>query len=99
MEFDVASVFPNSDWSFPSTGCRRHESGSARGLILAEEAEYTSLGHSNIGGWHSRPKPPEPPGSGGGCADLVAHLEPFLPCRFEPNHIICVQIRRYALED
>jgi len=24
-------------------------------LILAEEAEYASLGRSNIGGWHSRP--------------------------------------------
>ena len=24
-------------------------------LILAEESEYSSLGRSNIGGWHSRP--------------------------------------------
>ncbi len=24
-------------------------------LILAEEAEYSSLGRSNVGGWHSRP--------------------------------------------
>ncbi len=24
-------------------------------LILAEEAKYSSLGRSNIGGWHSRP--------------------------------------------
>src|SRR5262249_3559402 len=28
---------------------------SLHALILAEEAEYPSLGRSNIGGWHSRP--------------------------------------------
>lgn len=26
-----------------------------RALVLAEEAEYVSLGRSNVGGWHSRP--------------------------------------------
>jgi len=26
-----------------------------RALIIAEEAQYSSLGRSNIGGWHSRP--------------------------------------------
>ena len=26
-----------------------------RAIILADEAEYSSLGRSNIGGWHSRP--------------------------------------------
>jgi putative 2-oxoglutarate-Fe(II)-dependent oxygenase superfamily protein len=26
-----------------------------RALILADEAEYSSIGRSNVGGWHSRP--------------------------------------------
>ena len=54
MELDVTSAFPTLIGSVrtPDAKAMNH---ALHDLILAEEAEYTSLGRSNIGGWHSRP--------------------------------------------
>jgi len=54
MELEVTPAFPTF------IGRARVPDADAlnrglRVLILAEEAEYASLGRSNIGGWHSRP--------------------------------------------
>src|SRR5712672_867252 len=54
MELDVTSAFPTFIGSVrtPDAKAMNH---ALHDLILAEEAEYASLGRSNIGGWHSRP--------------------------------------------
>ena len=54
MELDVTSAFPTFIGSVrtPDAEAMNH---ALHDLILAEEAEYPSLGRSNIGGWHSRP--------------------------------------------
>src|SRR5260370_4495227 len=54
MELDVTSAFPTFIGSVrtPDAEAMNH---ALHDLILAEEAEYASLGRSNIGGWHSRP--------------------------------------------
>ena len=54
MEFDVTPLFPTL------IGCFRLTDAYAMNrdlqmLIVAEEAKYSTLGRSNIGGWHSRP--------------------------------------------
>uniref|UniRef100_Q01WN3 2OG-Fe(II) oxygenase n=1 Tax=Solibacter usitatus (strain Ellin6076) TaxID=234267 RepID=Q01WN3_SOLUE len=54
MEFEVTPVFPTLIGRFrvPDADSMNRDLHT---LILAEEARYTSLGRSNIGGWHSRP--------------------------------------------
>jgi len=54
MELDVTSAFPTFIGSVrtPDAKAMNH---ALHDLILAEEADYRSLGRSNIGGWHSRP--------------------------------------------
>src|SRR6185436_7144005 len=54
MELDVTSVFPTviGRMHVPDADVMNEELTT---LILAEEAAYTSLGRSNVGGWHSRP--------------------------------------------
>jgi uncharacterized protein (TIGR02466 family) len=54
MEQEITPVFPTFIGRFriPDAGAMNDDLQS---LILAEEAEYSSLGRSNIGGWHSRP--------------------------------------------
>jgi uncharacterized protein (TIGR02466 family) len=54
MEFDVTPVFPTliGRFQIPDAGAMNRD---LHALILAEELEYASLEHSNIGGWHSRP--------------------------------------------
>jgi uncharacterized protein (TIGR02466 family) len=54
MELVVTSVFPTligRMW-VPDAEAMNQD---LRALIIAEEAQYASLGRSNIGGWHSRP--------------------------------------------
>ena len=53
MELDVTSAFPTSIGRMQIPDADAMNQG-LRALILAEEAEYASLGRSNIGGWHSR---------------------------------------------
>ena len=50
---EVIPAFPTliGRWIVPDAGSMNQE---LRALILAEEAKYSSLGRSNIGGWHSR---------------------------------------------
>ena len=50
---EVIPAFPTliGRWIVPDAGSMNEE---LRALILAEEAKYSSLGRSNIGGWHSR---------------------------------------------
>jgi uncharacterized protein (TIGR02466 family) len=50
---DVMSAFRAliGRWLVPNADAMNHE---LRALILAEERQYSSLGRSNIGGWHSR---------------------------------------------
>ena len=54
MELEVTPAFPTfiGRARVPDADALNH---GLRALILAQEAEYTSLGRSNIGGWHSRP--------------------------------------------
>jgi hypothetical protein len=53
MELDVTPAFPLiGRLRIPDADAMNRELHS---LIIAEEAEYSSLGRSNIGGWHSRP--------------------------------------------
>jgi uncharacterized protein (TIGR02466 family) len=54
MELDVTPAFPTLIGSLrvPDAGAMNRD---LQALILAEEAKYSSLGRSNIGGWHSRP--------------------------------------------
>jgi uncharacterized protein (TIGR02466 family) len=54
MQFEVTSVFPTliGRSRVPDAESMNEE---LRTLILDEEAKYSSLGRSNVGGWHSRP--------------------------------------------
>ena len=54
MEVDVTPTFPTfiGRFQIPDADAMNHE---LRGFILAKEAEYARLGHSNIGGGHSSP--------------------------------------------
>ena len=54
MELDVTPAFPTfiGRLQIPDAGAMNY---ALRTMILAEQAEYPSLGRSNIGGWHSRP--------------------------------------------
>ncbi len=54
MELEVTPVFPTLIGRFyvPDAEAMNRD---LEALIVAEEAEYPSLGRSNIGGWHSRP--------------------------------------------
>jgi uncharacterized protein (TIGR02466 family) len=54
MELDVTRAFPTFIGRFRIPDADAMNMG-LRALILTEEAAYTSLGRSNIGGWHSRP--------------------------------------------
>ena len=51
---EVIPAFPTriGRWAVPDADAMNRE---LQALILAEEAKYSSLGRSNIGGWHSRP--------------------------------------------
>src|ERR1700751_1330378 len=66
MELEVTPAFPTliGKLRVPDPEVMNED---LRALVLAEEAEYPSLGRSNIGGWHSRPdflKNPHPAVSG-----------------------------------
>jgi uncharacterized protein (TIGR02466 family) len=54
MEFEVTTAFPTfiGRLRVPDADAMNQD---LRALILAEEASYSSLGRSNVGGWHSRP--------------------------------------------
>ena len=54
MELEVTQAFPTviGQLRVPDAGAMNR---GLRSLILAEEAKHSSLGRSNIGGWHSRP--------------------------------------------
>jgi uncharacterized protein (TIGR02466 family) len=54
MELDITPAFPTliGQLRVPDFDMMNED---LRELILVEEARYTSLGRSNIGGWHSRP--------------------------------------------
>jgi uncharacterized protein (TIGR02466 family) len=54
MELEVTPAFPTliGRLQIPDAGAMNQD---LEALILAEEAKYSSLGRSNIGGWHSRP--------------------------------------------
>lgn len=54
MELDVTAAFPTYVGRTRLPDAEAMNQG-LRGLILAAESEYPSLGRSNIGGWHSRP--------------------------------------------
>jgi uncharacterized protein (TIGR02466 family) len=54
MELDVTPTFPTFIGRVRLPDAEAMNEG-LHALILAEEAEYPSLGRSNIGGWHSRP--------------------------------------------
>src|SRR5215471_11359160 len=63
MDLEVTTAFPTFIGRLQIPDADAMNRG-LQALILAEEAQYTSLGRSNIGGWHSRPdflKRPEPP--------------------------------------
>jgi uncharacterized protein (TIGR02466 family) len=53
MRIEVTSAFPTLIGRFQVPDADSMNA-DLRGLILAEEAEYSSLRRSNIGGWHSR---------------------------------------------
>ena len=62
MELEVTSAFPTliGRMRVPDADAMNQD---LRALILAGEAEYGSLGRSNVGGWHSKPdflRCPEP---------------------------------------
>jgi uncharacterized protein (TIGR02466 family) len=62
MELEVTAAFPTlvGRLHVPDADAMNQD---LRGVILAEETEYGSLGRSNVGGWHSRPdfhRRPEP---------------------------------------
>jgi len=65
MELEITPAFPTLIGRFqvPDADAMNQD---LQELILAEEAEYGSLGRSNIGGWHSRP-------------DFLHRLNPALP--------------------
>src|SRR5215470_14581947 len=54
MELEVTPAFPTfiGRTRIPDADAMNE---GLHALILAEEAEYASLGRSNVGGWHSRP--------------------------------------------
>lgn len=54
MEFELTPAFPTliGQLRVPDPELMNQD---LRALVLAEEAEYASLGRSNVGGWHSRP--------------------------------------------
>ena len=54
MELEVTSAFPTliGRLRIPDADAINRD---LHARIIAEEAEYSSLGRSNIGGWHSRP--------------------------------------------
>jgi len=54
MELEVMRAFPTliGQLRVPDPEMMNQD---LRAIILADEAEYSSLGRSNIGGWHSRP--------------------------------------------
>jgi uncharacterized protein (TIGR02466 family) len=54
MELDVTPIFPTliGRLHIPDSDSMNRE---LQALIMAGEAEYASLGRSNVGGWHSRP--------------------------------------------
>ena len=54
MDLDVTRAFPTliGRLRIPDADAINRD---LRARIIAEEAEYSSLGRSNIGGWHSRP--------------------------------------------
>jgi uncharacterized protein (TIGR02466 family) len=54
MELKVTPAFPTSigQLQIPDAEAMNRD---LRDIIVAQEAEYPSLGRSNIGGWHSRP--------------------------------------------
>jgi uncharacterized protein (TIGR02466 family) len=54
MELEVTQAFPTLIGRFriPDAEAMNQD---LQALIIAEEAKYSSLGRSNIGGWHSRP--------------------------------------------
>jgi hypothetical protein len=54
MELEVTPAFPAliGRLQIPDAGAMNRD---LQTLILAEEAQYSRLGRSNIGGWHSRP--------------------------------------------
>jgi uncharacterized protein (TIGR02466 family) len=54
MELEITSAFPTliGRLRIPDADVINR---ALQALIIAEEAEYSSLGRSNIGGWHSRP--------------------------------------------
>jgi uncharacterized protein (TIGR02466 family) len=54
MELEVMPTFPTFIGKVRVPDAEAMNEG-LHALILAEEAEYSSLGRSNIGGWHSRP--------------------------------------------
>jgi uncharacterized protein (TIGR02466 family) len=54
MELDVTPTFPTFIGRVRLPDAEAMNEG-LHALILAEEAEYPTLGRSNVGGWHSRP--------------------------------------------
>ena len=54
MELEITPVFPTLIGQFRVPD-PEEMNRDLQTIVLAEEAEYSSLGHSNIGGWHSRP--------------------------------------------
>src|SRR5580765_1791233 len=54
MELEVTQTFPTliGRLLVPDADAMNQ---ALQALIMAEEANYSSLGRSNIGGWHSRP--------------------------------------------
>ncbi|PYY18856.1 MAG: hypothetical protein DMG60_06830 [Acidobacteria bacterium] len=54
MELEVTPAFPTFIGRVQLPDADAMNRG-LRALILGEEAEYASLGRSNVGGWHSRP--------------------------------------------
>ena len=54
MQFDLTPAFPTLIGRFRVPDAEGINQ-DLQALIIAEEAQYPSLGRSNIGGWHSRP--------------------------------------------
>ena len=54
MEFEVTQAFPTVIGQLRVPDAEAMNQGQ-QALILAKEVSYSSLGRSNIGGWHSRP--------------------------------------------
>ncbi len=54
MKLEVTPAFPTliGRLRIPDADAMNRD---LRALILAEEAQYSSIGQSNVGGWHSRP--------------------------------------------